>query len=239
MLSAKCPGQDRRNWKPEDVLEHNCPHCGTVLEFWKTDAKVKCHHCRTKVLNPNFNLGCALWCSYADQCVGDISSVFTERPEALRDRLEMGVRRYFIGESERLQFTVQAAEVASRLLEKEKEAEPPVVLAAVLFHDAGFKKCLEEGKETTRLSSCILQKSREIAKEIMGEINLLREVQKSVLEILENSSSGEKDNVNYQLWQDIITLASFKRAEKAAGKNALHSLHRQSAIDYAKEEDLL
>lgn len=174
MLSARCPGQDRRNWKPGDIFEHRCPHCGTFIEFFKTDAKAKCHNCGNQILNPNFNMGCALWCAYAEQCVGDISNIFTQRPEALRDRLEMEIRRFFIGESDRLRYTIKAAEIASRLLEVEKEAEPPVVMAAVLFHDAGYKHCLENGEDIERLNPCILEKSKEIADELMASIKRLR-----------------------------------------------------------------
>lgn len=38
----RCPGQDRRNWRPDDVFEHTCPHCGGQVEFMKTDAKRAC-----------------------------------------------------------------------------------------------------------------------------------------------------------------------------------------------------
>lgn len=64
----KCPGQDQRFWKPEDIFEQNCPNCGTVIEFWKDEPKVKCPGCKAEVPNPKICLGCADWCPAAEQC---------------------------------------------------------------------------------------------------------------------------------------------------------------------------
>lgn len=70
MFTAKCPGQDMRFWTAEDIHEEKCPNCNELIEFWKTDIRVRCRKCKTRVVNPRFNLGCAQWCSYAEQCLG-------------------------------------------------------------------------------------------------------------------------------------------------------------------------
>jgi predicted RNA-binding Zn-ribbon protein involved in translation (DUF1610 family) len=64
----RCPGQDLRFWKPEDVVEHPCPNCGAAVEFWRDDVARACPKCRKRVRNPCFNAGCAEWCKYADKC---------------------------------------------------------------------------------------------------------------------------------------------------------------------------
>ena len=68
MAAFKCPGQDMRFWKPEDVVEHTCPHCGAAVEFWRDDTSRACPTCKKKVRNPCFNAGCAEWCKHADKC---------------------------------------------------------------------------------------------------------------------------------------------------------------------------
>ena len=67
---VRCPGQDQRFWKPEDIFEVKCPGCGAPIEFFKDEPKLKCRKCRRIVLNPKINLGCAKWCKYAEQCLG-------------------------------------------------------------------------------------------------------------------------------------------------------------------------
>lgn len=70
MIGTKCPGQDMRYWTPDDVCEIACPECGEMIEFFKTDIRLRCRKCKTRVANPKFNMGCAQWCAYAEQCLG-------------------------------------------------------------------------------------------------------------------------------------------------------------------------
>ena len=67
---SKCPGQDQRYWKPDDIFEINCRECGTVIEFWKDDPKLKCPKCKKLITNPKLDLSCAKWCKYAKECRG-------------------------------------------------------------------------------------------------------------------------------------------------------------------------
>jgi hypothetical protein len=64
----RCPGQDQRFWKPDDIFEVKCPHCDGAVEFFKDEPKLKCRKCKKLVFNPKLDLGCAQWCRYAQQC---------------------------------------------------------------------------------------------------------------------------------------------------------------------------
>jgi len=67
---VRCPGQDQRFWKHDDIFEAKCPNCGQTIEFFKDEPKLKCRKCGQMVLNPKIDLGCAKWCQYAKQCSG-------------------------------------------------------------------------------------------------------------------------------------------------------------------------
>lgn len=67
---VRCPGQDQRFWKPEDIFEVKCLNCGEQIEFFKDEPKLKCRRCGQMVINPKIDLGCAEWCQYAKQCPG-------------------------------------------------------------------------------------------------------------------------------------------------------------------------
>ena len=69
-MQSKCPGQDTRYWKPEDIYELECPSCHTKVEFFKTDVVVKCPKCKKPIKNKRMNLGCAEWCPAAETCTG-------------------------------------------------------------------------------------------------------------------------------------------------------------------------
>ncbi len=69
MFTSKCPGQDMRYWTAADIFEEKCPQCGEMIEFIKTDIRRRCSNCKTRLTNPRFDMGCAQWCSYAEQCL--------------------------------------------------------------------------------------------------------------------------------------------------------------------------
>lgn len=86
MQFGKCPGQDTRYWTHDDIFEDYCPYCGEEMEFWKTDLRVKCRNCGKKVVNQRFNLSCAAWCSFAEECLG--SAADNIKPESIRKKIE-------------------------------------------------------------------------------------------------------------------------------------------------------
>ena len=108
MIMSKCPGQDTRYWKLEDIQEVKCPGCGESMEFWKTDIRVRCRNCQRVVSNPNFNLECAAWCSFATQCLGDVARGLGQ-PKSLRKKLEKEMER---------DIPEDTAEIISEALEK-------------------------------------------------------------------------------------------------------------------------
>ncbi len=65
-----CPGQDMRQWRPEDIFNVICPFCGKKNEFFKDDAILFCHTCRGEIKNPKIFKGCAEWCSRSEECTG-------------------------------------------------------------------------------------------------------------------------------------------------------------------------
>lgn len=64
----KCPGQNMQSWKPTDIYEVDCPVCGQSIEFFKDDPHRICSSCKSRVMNPNKNIGCREWCEFADAC---------------------------------------------------------------------------------------------------------------------------------------------------------------------------
>jgi len=67
----RCPGQDQRFWKPEDIFEVKCLNCGQPIEFFRDEPKLKCRKCGQIILNPKINLSCTEWCKHAGRCQQD------------------------------------------------------------------------------------------------------------------------------------------------------------------------
>lgn len=98
----KCPGQDRRYWRFEDICLIKCPKCGRVLEFFKDEPRQRCRTCGEVVFNPRKDFSCAVWCPFAEQCLGLKASYFKEGVMgAIKGtRTERNLLTAFAGESQ-------------------------------------------------------------------------------------------------------------------------------------------
>lgn len=75
MAVVRCPGQDMRYWKLDDIYEVVCPHCSShQIEFFKDDHRRICKVCGRNVLNPRNDMSCAKWCKHAKECLESIGA---------------------------------------------------------------------------------------------------------------------------------------------------------------------
>lgn len=72
MPETRCPGQDQRYWKFEDIFLVLCPSCKHEIEFWKDEPMRLCPKCQKEVRNPKLDLACAKWCAQAEECLGKL-----------------------------------------------------------------------------------------------------------------------------------------------------------------------
>lgn len=130
MIGTKCPGQDMRYWTAEDVHEEKCPQCGETIEFFKTDIRLRCRNCKTRVANPKFNMGCAQWCAYAEQCLGPAARGL--KGKSLKSVLEDELKALAGSRSD------AAAEINELIIRAENEAKEnklkmlPLIAAVVI-----------------------------------------------------------------------------------------------------------
>ena len=79
----KCPGQDTRYWRGDDIFEAKCPKCGAEVEFFKDDTTRPCPACGHRFLNPGMDFGCAAYCPHAAQCIGNLPPELVAQRENL------------------------------------------------------------------------------------------------------------------------------------------------------------
>ena len=136
MSPPRCPGQDMRYWKPQDVFDVRCPECGTELEFFKDEPFRHCSGCRTKVQNPRIDMGCAEWCSFSEACFGDTPGE-TDSGDPLCERLIGRMQEVFGDDQRRVEHAHKVLAYALAILDQQP-ADPLTVKAAAILHDIGI-----------------------------------------------------------------------------------------------------
>jgi hypothetical protein len=206
----KCPGQDSRYWKPGAIFETRCPHCGEPLEFFKDDTTRKCKNCGRRILNPQMDFGCASYCQYAEQCLGDLPpELIAGRDDLLKDRVAVEVKKFFGKDFRRIGRATKAARYAERIGKAEK-GNLAVILPAAYLLDLGAAEAEEPRTDPQQSSGAT--KAQEILKGLGAREELIREVSEIVAR---RRRPEEMESVNEKVVFDADQIVKGEEAVKA------------------------
>ena len=204
MGKTMCPGQDTAFWRPGDIFEVPCSHCGYELEFFKDDAARRCTRCGSRVANPKLNLGCAQWCEHAKECLGyDPKEVLMAEGDetSLVDRLIAAMQATFGQDQKRITHALTVLERAKEIMRGEQGAEPKVVLAAAVLHDIGIQEA--ERKHGSSAGRWQEVEGPPIAEAIMKDLGMDEASRDHVGKIIANHhSAGEIDTLEFRILWD-------------------------------------
>jgi DNA-directed RNA polymerase subunit RPC12/RpoP len=82
-MTMRCPGQDMNKLR---VDLFKCPSCGSEVEIFSDETRVRCQKCATMVFKERLP-SCIEWCASARQCLGE------ERWKALMGNKEVTEKR--------------------------------------------------------------------------------------------------------------------------------------------------
>jgi hypothetical protein len=188
MIGTKCPGQDMRYWTAEDVHEEECPHCGELIEFFKTDIRLRCRNCKKRVANPRFNMGCAQWCAYAEQCLGPAArGLKTKSLKLVMEEELVLLAKEFPAEIEKVKEMISRAEEKCQ----EQQIDMLPVIAAIIIISLknlglldNVDKYLESLNQKHTLPHAALEELKAVVEEVLkGEIK--GEMARIVVELID------------------------------------------------------
>ena len=197
----KCPGQDTQYWNQESIFETTCPECGHPMEFFKDDATRRCGNCKKKIVNPKMDFGCASYCKFAEQCLGELPEEFVaKRDDLLKDRVAVEMKRYFGTDFKRIGHAATVARFAEKIGKKEK-ANLAVVLCAAYLHDIGIK--VAEEKYNSSAAKYQELEGPPVAKTLMEKLGAKQELMDEVCEIIghHHHPKGD-DSLNFKVLYD-------------------------------------
>ena len=193
----RCPGQDQRYWKPEDIFEVQCSGCGKTVEFFKDEPKLKCRKCGQIVINPKIDLGCAEWCQYAEQCMGvDV----VKNLKIMREKLISEMKNIFGKDQKRIDHALAVLDYAEQIQNVE-DSDPLIVRAAAILHDIGIQEAEHKyGSSAGRYQEI---EGPLIAREILVKYDISPDVIEHICKIIANHHSDKDiDTIEFRIVWD-------------------------------------
>jgi HD superfamily phosphodiesterase len=209
----KCPGQDSRYWKPGSIFEINCPQCGQAIEFFKDDTTRRCKKCGHRLLNPRMDFGCASYCQYAEQCLGDLPpELLAQKEDLLKDRVAIEMKKYFGKDFHRIGHATKVARYAEQI-GKEEKGNLAVILPAACLHDIGIHEA--ERKYQSTAARYQEEEGPPIARDILSRLGAKEELIEEVCEIVgHHHHPREEETLNYRVLYDADLIVNLEEVEK-------------------------
>ncbi len=209
----KCPGQDSRYWKPGAIFEVKCPKCGNEVEFFKDDTTRLCNKCGHRFVNPEMDFGCASYCPYAEQCLGDLPpELLAERDDLLKDRVAIEMKRFFGHDFKRIGHAANVARYAEQIV-KEEKGNPAVVLSAAYLHDIGIPEAARKYDSTA--ARYHQKEGPPIAREILTKLGARQEIIDEVCDIIgHHHHPRDKETMNFKILYDADLIVNLEEGQK-------------------------
>ncbi len=206
----RCPGQDTRYWKYDAIYEVKCPHCGTQIEFFKDEASRKCKNCGKRVPNPKMDFGCAAYCQFAEQCLGNLPDEFlADRDDLLKNRVAIEVKKYFEKDFKRIGHATKVARYAEQIAREEEGAHLGIILCAAYLHDVGIKNA--EKKYNSNAPKYQEIEGPPVARKILEKLNAKEELIEEVCDIVgHHHHPRDEETLNFKCLYDADIIANFE-----------------------------
>ena len=209
----KCPGQDSRYWKPGSIFEAKCPECGKTVEFFKDDTTRKCGQCGHRFVNPNMDFGCASYCQYAEQCIGDLPpELLAQKEDLLKDRVAIEMKRYFKSDFKRIGHATRVARYAERI-GKSEGGNLAVILSAAYLHDIGIVEA--EKKYQSTAAKYQAMEGPPIARSILIKLGANEALIEEVCDIVgHHHHPGSDETINFKAVYDADLIENIDEKQK-------------------------
>jgi len=227
----KCPGQDSRYWKPGAIFDARCPKCNAEVEFFKDDTTRRCKNCGHQFLNPSMDFGCASYCQYAEQCIGNLPpELISQKQDLLKDRVAVEMKRYFKSDFRRIAHATRVARYAEQI-GRQEGGNLGIILTAAYLHDIGIKEA--ERKYQSTGARYQEKEGPPVAREILSSLGAGEEMMAEVCDIIaHHHHPREEENVNFKSLYDADRLVNMEEElkEKPLSEDKLKSIVEKSFL---------
>ena len=199
----------------QSILEARRYFRGHSVEFFKDDTTRKCVHCGHKFANPKMDFGCASYCQYAKECIGDLPpELLAQKEDLLKDRIAIEMKRYFKRDFKRIGHATRVARYAERI-GRDERGNLAVILAAAYLHDIGIHEA--EKKHNSTAAKYQEQEGPPIARSIMIKLGAKEELIEEVCDIIgHHHHPRSEETLNFKVLYDADLITNLEEKQKEA-----------------------
>jgi HD superfamily phosphodiesterase len=184
------------------------------------------------------DFGCASYCQYAKECIGDLPpELLAQKEDLLKDRIAIEMKRYFKSDFKRIGHATRVARHAERIGRNEK-GNLAVILGAAYLHDIGIHEA--EKKYNSTAAKYQEQEGPPIARSIMIKLGAKEELIEEVCDIIgHHHHPRSEETINFKVLydSDLITNLEEKQKENPTDKDRMSRIIDTSFLtDSGREE---
>ena len=217
----QCPGQDNRYWDGSAVFEAPCPECGHTVEFFKDDSTRPCGNCGHRMFNPKTDFGCAAYCPYATQCLGDLPpQLLNQKQDLLKEQVAVEMQNYFGDDRKRINHALTVARYAEEIGDKE-QANDAVLLISAYLHDIGIKEA--ERKFNSTAARHQHSEGPPIAGEILTKLSAPQGLIDEVCDIIgHHHTPRPEETINFKCLYDADLIVNLEEKQQESPSSPEH-----------------
>jgi hypothetical protein len=198
------------------VYDVACAKCGNSIEFFKDEPTRRCKKCGHKMVNPKMDFGCASYCKYAEQCLGDLPpELIAQKKDLLKDRVAIEMKHFFKPDFKRIGHATKVARHAEQIA-KEEKGDVAIVLTAACLHDIGIKEA--EARYQSTGAKYQEELGPPIAREILTKLGAAPELIEEVCDIIGHHHHPQpEETMNFKIVYDadlIVNLEENQQGQK-------------------------
>jgi hypothetical protein len=166
------------------------------------------------------DFGCAAYCKYAEQCLGELSpDLLSKRQDLLKDRVAVEMKKYFRQDFKNINHAMKVARYAEQIASS-GEGDLAIILSAAYLHGIACPEPGQDGPSSGAVCGGVgsvslllegLGASKVMAEEVLGTITALRD------------NLHEGTSMNAKILRDAHTIAR-QQEESEQGLAYEHSL---------------
>ena len=161
------------------------------------------------------DFGCAAYCPYAEQCIGDLPpELIAQKEDLLKDRVAIEMKRYFKSDFKRIAHAGRVDSNAERSGKKEK-GSLAVIFPAANIHDIGIQEA--ERKNGSTAAEFQEAEGPPIARSILEKLGANKELIEEICDIIGHHHHPRSDDgLNFKVVYDADLLENLDEKQKKA-----------------------